>query len=300
MKLQALLLFLGLSGGTAIAQLPGNTDIWVFDMTYNNSSKTYTAGAGSNISNNPGYDNQPMFSPAGDYVLYSSDHGKGQTDIYRYDFFTGKSEPFKETAVSEFSPTFVPGSKYVSSVVVEADSSQHLWQYHKASKDAKRLLEKVDKIGYHTWLDDRTVFLFILGDPFTLLMADVKTGQTKRVAGKIGRSMMPYRDAKRKMLLFTQEADTTGKFVIRATNTSGVVDKEFTPIPVLEGSQDFTADNFGNLLMAKGSKLYAWRMGESKEWREVADFSHAGIKNITRLSISKTGNRIAVVENTPQ
>lgn len=298
MKLQAFLFLFGLTGSTAMAQLPGNTDIWVFEMTYNNSSKTYTAGAGTNISNNPGYDNQPMFSPGGDYLLYSSDHGKGQTDIYRYYFDSKTSEPFKETAVSEFSPTFVPGSKYVSAVVVEADSSQHLWRYNKSSKDAKRLIEKVDKIGYHTWLDERTVFLFILGDPFTLLMADVKTGQTKRVAGKIGRSMMPYRDAKRKMLLFTQAIDTTGKFVIRATNTSGVVDKEFKPIPLLEGSQDFTADNFGNLLMAKGAKLYAWRMGESKEWRVVADFSHAGLKNITRLSISKTGNRIAVVENT--
>jgi hypothetical protein len=297
MKLQALLFFLGLTGGTVMAQLPRNTDIWAFTMDYNNSSKTYKAGVGINISNNAGYDNQPMFSPAGDYLLYSSDRGKGQTDIYRYDFFNGKNEPFKETAVSEYSPTFVPGSKYVSSVVVEADSSQHLWQYHKASKDAKRLLEKVDKIGYHTWLDERTVFLFILGEPFTLLMADIKTGQTKRVAGKIGRSMTPYRDAKRKMLLFTQ-ADTSDKYVIRATNTSGVVDKEFKPIPMLEGCQDFTADNFGNLLMAKGSKLYAWRIDESTAWREVADFSHAGIKNITRICISKTGNRIAVVENT--
>lgn len=300
MRLNVLLFFTVFTAGTVTAQLPGNTDIWVFDMTYNSISKTYTAGTGSNISNNPGYDNQPMFSPGGDYVLFSSDRGKGQTDIYRYDFYSRKTEPFKETAVSEFSPTFVPGSKYVSAVVVEADSSQHLWRYNKSSKDGKRLIEKVDKIGYHTWLDDRTVFLFILGDPFTLLMADIKTGQTKRVAGKIGRSMMPYRDEKRKMLLFTQEADTTGNFVIRATNTSGVVDKEFKPIPLLEGSQDFTVDNFGNLLMAKGSKLYAWRIGESKEWREVADFSHAGIKNITRISISKTGNRIAVVENTAQ
>lgn len=297
MKLLALIVSSALLGSTVMAQLPSNTDVWVFDLSYSNSAKVYTAGVGTNISSNPGYDNQPMFSPAGDYLLYSSDRGKGQTDIYRYDFYSRQNELFKETTNSEFSPTFVPGNKYISSVVVEADSSQHLWRFHKATKEGKQLLPKVDKIGYHCWLDERTVFLFMLGDPFTLVMADVKSNQTKRVAGNIGRSMATYRSPKKKYLLFTQ-IGTDGKMMIKGTNTGGVVDKEFEPIPVLEGSQDFIVDHIGNILMAKGSKLYGWTIGESKAWREMADFSHAGLKNITRLSISKGGERIAVVENT--
>ena len=41
-----------------------------------------------NISNNPGYDNQPSFLPDGSAILFSSNRDGKQTDIYRYDIAT--------------------------------------------------------------------------------------------------------------------------------------------------------------------------------------------------------------------
>ena len=38
-----------------------------------------------NISNSPGYDNQPSFLPDSSAVLFSSNRDGKQTDIYRYD-----------------------------------------------------------------------------------------------------------------------------------------------------------------------------------------------------------------------
>src|SRR5216110_2324765 len=47
-----------------------------------------------NITNSPGYDNQPSFTPDGRSILFtsirgSSADGPAQTDIYRYDVSTG-------------------------------------------------------------------------------------------------------------------------------------------------------------------------------------------------------------------
>lgn len=279
------------------AQLPKGTDVWLFDCHYDNKTRGYAVGAGSDISQNPGYDNQPAFSPSGDYLLYTSDRGDGQTDIYKYDFRQKKNDVYLDTKkTSEYSPTFVPGNKYVSTVRVEADSAQRLWKINKASKNESLVLPKVFGVGYHCWYDDNTVFLFVLSTPVSIKVADVSAGSAKVVADSVGRCMQVLRTPRYKYMLFTEE-QADGNFLIKAANSAGVVVKEFTPIPALAGSQDFVVDANGNLLMAKGSKLYIWNVAEGKEWRETADLSFAGIKSITRLALDKDGKHIALVDN---
>jgi hypothetical protein len=46
--------------------------------------------------------------------------------------------------------------------------------------------------------------------------------------------------------------------------------------------------------MANGSKLFA-RSKSDWAWVEIADFSSAGLKNITRIAVSPKGDRIALV-----
>ena len=46
--------------------------------------------------------------------------------------------------------------------------------------------------------------------------------------------------------------------------------------------------------MANGAKLFA-RKESDFAWVELADFSHTGLKNITRIAVSPKGDRIAVV-----
>ncbi|TND09962.1 MAG: beta-lactamase [Bacteroidetes bacterium] len=284
------------------AQLPKTGDVWLFDYKYTLLSRgyAYAIGAGSNISQNAGYDNQPAFAPSGQYLLYSSDRGDGQTDIYRYDIHEAKTEVFSsQKNTSEYSPTFVPGNKYVSTVTVEKDSAQRLWLYHKETKTKEVVLPKKFGVGYHAWFDERTVFLFLLTEPFTLVMGDIKTGQVKTVADSIGRSMSAYKTNSYPTMLFTvQQSDSS--FVIKAANAAGLIDPRFTPIPCLKGSQDFAIDKEGNILMAKGSKIYSWKVGKSTSWEEAMDLTFSGVKNITRLAFDKQGKRLAVVDNKPE
>ena len=78
-KVNFLALFI-LVGTVAFAQ--EGTDIYLFSFKIDQNQ--FTLSNARNITNSPGYDNQPYFLPDGKSLLYSSDDGFGQTDIYRY------------------------------------------------------------------------------------------------------------------------------------------------------------------------------------------------------------------------
>ena len=70
---------------TVFAQLP-NTDIWLLDVK--SIGDSIVLSNPSNITNRVGYDNQPTFSPKGDYILYTSIRDEKQSDIFKYDLKT--------------------------------------------------------------------------------------------------------------------------------------------------------------------------------------------------------------------
>jgi WD40-like Beta Propeller Repeat len=275
------------------AQLP-ESDVWIFTFDY--FSGTYTFVAGKNISNQKGYDNQPAFSENGSYMLWTSQRDSNQTDIYRYDVDRNASMRITQTAYSEYSPTFMPGNKNYSSVVVEKDSVQRLWKINKTTGDRKLVLPKVYQVGYHCWFDERTVFLFQVTEPSRLLIADVRSGANRTCVNSVGRCMQIYKSVKQKMLLYVNEQDTAQHYIM-ALDGKGNKVTEFKPIPMLKDVQDFIVDHDGNLIAGKGSKLYKWKIGISTGWEQFADLASYGITKITRLSMSPDNSHIALVDN---
>ena len=59
--------------------------------------------------------------------------------------------------------------------------------------------------------------------------------------------------------------------------------------------EDYAWTPQGILLMGKEAKLYQYDLKKDAAWKEIADFSNAGLKNITRLAVSPKGDRLAVV-----
>lgn len=277
-----------------VSGLPGGTDVWLFRYQY--TMGKYEMKSGFNLSNHDGYDSQPSFSENGSYMLWTSERDSGQTEIYRYDLSGKSSKRLTQTAVSEYSPTFMSGGKYISAVVVEADSTQRLWKYNKTNLKSEVILPKVLGVGYHTWMDEHTLFLFLLTEPFSLVMCDTKSQVTRTVATDIGRCMSTYKTEKRKLLLYTQK-DTNGKMWIKALDKLGLPAPEFTPVPCLEGSEDYGVDKRGFLIMGSGTKLYSWRIGTDTEWQLIGDLSTYGIHNITRIAVSPDGMNLALVDN---
>ena len=67
-------------------------------------------------------------------------------------------------------------------------------------------------------------------------------------------------------------------------------------IATLPGVEDYAlAAERQSCIMAKDSKLFAVVPLSGAQWAEVADFSKAGIKRITRIAVNSSGGRIAVV-----
>ncbi|HJQ70493.1 MAG TPA: hypothetical protein VKA70_16055, partial [Blastocatellia bacterium] len=180
-----------------------------------------------------------------------------------------------------------------SVIRVEADSTQRLWKFPLGGGAPALVLEKIKPVGYHVWVDGGTVLVFILGTPNTLQMVDLKSENAAVVAENVGRS------------LHRRPGQQKFTFVHKLSDKEWVI-KEFDPatrkaetlVKTLAGSEDYVWTPEGMLLMASGSKLFKWDPKKNADWEEVADFSSAGLKGITRLAVSPKGDRLAMVATT--
>lgn len=279
------ILVLGLAATTAPlrGQSPG-TDIWVASLD----ADALSFDGWRNVTARAGYDNQPGFTADGGAILYTSQRG-GQTDIYRYELSTGETSRVTSTPESEYSATVTPAGDRFSAVRVEADSTQRLWSFALDGSDPRVVLADIRPVGYHAWIDARTLGLFVLGSPSTLQIADTRDGTARVVASDIGRSL--HRVPGRAAVSFLHMAD--GAAVLRTYDPArgSFVDL----VDALPESVDYVWTPGGVLLMGTGSRLFAFDPASDAEWREVADLSAVGIAGITRLAVSPGGDRIAVV-----
>ncbi|HYT76705.1 MAG TPA: hypothetical protein VEL79_18250 [Vicinamibacterales bacterium] len=287
------------------AQAPPDTEIYLAPLTRVNGQ--LRVGPAENITNNPGYDNQPFFTPDNRAILFTSIRGGTQTDIYRYDLASRTISPVTQTPESEYSPTVMPDGVRISVIRVEGDGAQRLWSVtpNGSNPDLAVLLPDIKPVGYHAWADDHTLALFILGQgeqPATLQLADTRTGKARIIASDIARSLQPIPAAgAAHHISFVQRerrGDSTVLSIEEFDPASGAIS---TLIPAVAGSKEadiaWTPD--GVMLMATGSLLFSWTRGESG-WKEVTSLERLGLENVTRLVVSPRGDYLALVASPHQ
>jgi dipeptidyl aminopeptidase/acylaminoacyl peptidase len=284
----------------ATTQPPPDTDIFVVELKSVAGKLEFSQPV--NITHRVGYDNQPSFLPDGQTLLFTSQREGDETDIFRYDFKTGATTQLTHTPESEYSPTLMPGGKFFSVVRVEADKTQRLWKFPLAGGDAGVLvLENVKPVGYHLWLDARTLALFVLGDakagqPNSLQL--VTLDKTRPIAieestlhVQIGRSLqrVPRTSASFSFVHKSAPNEWLIKIVDVQAHRTSVVTK------TLPGSEDLAWLPGGSILMARDSKLFRFDPAHDQDWKEIADFTAAGLHKITRLALSPKADRLALV-----
>ena len=285
MRTTTLSLALLLAAAPAAAQTA--TDIYLLEIAERD-GRVIALGAPARVTDRPGYDNQPAFTPDNAAILYTSIRD-GQADTYRFDIGTGATTRVTSTPESEYSPTPLPAGEGFSVVRVERDSTQRLWSFADDGTDPRLLLESVAPVGYHAWLDERRVGLFVLGDPPTLRLADVASGRARVVARAIGRSLQAVPG--RPSLSFTQRIGN--EWWIRELNVDG---RQIRPVAPMQGADEYHAWTPGGaLLAAHGTGVYQWESGGIGAWRLVADLAESGLGTVTRLAVSPDGRRVAVV-----
>lgn len=285
------LLSLALAAVTlAAAQGPPGTDIYLADLSVRGGRVTVATPV--NATHRPGYDNQPFFTPDGRSFLYTA-NTDGQTDVWRYDFVEGRSLPVTTTPESEYSATPLPDGSGFSVVRVEADSTQRLWRFDWDGGHPTLILPGVKPVGYHAWGDRHTVALFVLGQPATLQIADLRAGTATPVARDIGRGVQRI-PGDRPAISFVQKSPPPDSTWTVAELDLGT--RAIRPlVRTLQAVDQYAWTPSGVLLMAKGSKLYQWSASKGGDWQEVRDFSAQGLDNITRLAVSRRGDRLALV-----
>src|SRR5258708_39528359 len=164
---------------------PPATDIFMIDLATTGMGKI-KVGQPVKITSWAGYNNQPAFMPDGKSILYTSIREK-QADIYRYDISSGATTQVTNTPESEYSPTLMPDGKSISVVRVEGDGTQRLWKFPLAGGGPSLILENIKPVGYHLWVDNDTLALFVLGKPNTCQLVDRRSGKAEIIADNPGR-----------------------------------------------------------------------------------------------------------------
>ena len=305
---------------TASAQAPPATDIYLAPISITAEGRP-VIGKPVNVTNRPGYDNQPSFTPDSHGILFTSIHEDGQSDIYRYDIGAKSVTRVTSTPESEYSATVMPGGQRFSVIRVERDSAQRLWSFAIDGSDPQLLVPPVKPVGYHAWIDPDNLALFVLGRPNALVHYDLRSAHVDTLARDIGRSLAPLIGGGG--FSFTaRQPDST--YRLKTMSWPYTTTSDIATLP--RGTDDIVWLARDLVLAATGSKLISVRatIGSTgsttstapaaaapaqppqaagtppasprlPDWQDVIDLAPEGLTRISRLAISQDGHWLAIV-----
>ena len=301
MRQIALFLLLLTSAATLPAQI-NDAEVWVgsLDMAGGRLGVSKLV----NISNHPGYDNQPAFFPDGSRLVFTSqiavldDTGHAVQAVI-YDFASGTSTPLR--GALGFSPT--PAADGASLMLLR---DGRVWLRDMKGKEIA--LTETSEAGYYARFDDRTWVLFMNDKQRRIVIYDAITKALDTMA--VGAVTAPFRIPGKRAVTFVAaepfpapegEAAKSApprKLFLRRLELD---DRHITTLSAIpfstSGSHVWTSR--GTLLMASGHTIYEWNPAHPEEWRPAAQFDNPDLQGLTRIALSPRGDRIALV-STPR
>lgn len=268
---------------SVFAQQPPATEIYLLDLKVKKNSVSISSPR--NITNHPGYDNQPFFHPDKSIIYYTSADETGNTDIVSFDFALNKTTQLTKTIEKEYSPTVTPDKQYLSCIIQREGGAQDLGKYPIEGGEPIILIDSLI-VGYHVWVDEQFIIAFVLGEPTTLQLINLKNKESTRLANKPGRSL--HQIPGTSLISFVDKS--TDVWVIK--KYMSVVTTITTTLP---GREDLAWTPDKKIVMSDGKKLFFYNSVDNNGWQEITlpDGMPAG--SITRLAINKKGDKLAFV-----
>lgn len=284
MKLLVFSLFCSL---LTFGQMP-ETDIWLFKIEKKEGK--YLDTNPLNITHRAGYDNQPAFSLDGKSILYVLIDSTKQADIYQYSISKKITINLTKSQVSEYSPTIIPSGFGFSSVVVEKDSAQRVWQFNMDGTFKTIVHEGTDSIGYHTWLSADTLMYYKLTEPHSLRVLDLKTNKDVWICNNPTRAFKKIGNSSRFIYGIKDSTSTQFRIYNPALRESSL----YATYPSV--NEDFIWHPELGLIKSEGSDLLRYNE-QTKTWDVLFSFSSLGIKKITRFVFDSKTKQLAIVSN---
>lgn len=285
-----ILLFLFLLPIQVFAQ-PG-VDIWVGDFDV----KTFEVMGLENLTNRPGYDNQPYFLPDGSGFLFSSDRNGKDTDLFRFDFESGKSNQISNSPASEFSPQLIPGKRGYSTVRIDPDEWQRFWILDENGEEVEALFG-LENVGYNSWFNEDEVFFFLVGAEeeggHQLAWGMVSKNKIKAVDRGIGRSIVSSENE-----LYYSRKNGSGELnIIRLTPTDKMGKFESSMIGTMpKGAEDFEVLNGKFIFTSQNNQFMVLDLQSTeKGWNRLGEVSPGNEKQVSRIAIDAKNGKIAFV-----
>jgi hypothetical protein len=262
----------------ATGQLPAS-DIYLCNVKWNQKNILVENPVLLSSFNIDNYNNQPFFQDYHNIFITSGDTSD-KTDIVKlnlnekeYFYFT------KTNGISEFSPQLTPDGLSISVVRIEKDGkTQTLWSYPTdRSHYGKNVVPNLINVGYHVWIDVKTVALFLVDSFPKLAIANIETGSVNIIQENIGRCLK-YKNGN---LFFTIKG-ADNKHAIKKYNISDVSIEEVALMP--EKTEDFEVLTNGNIIFGEKSQIKMLNVSTSPpQVSVVCNFEEYGINNINRL-----------------
>jgi Tol biopolymer transport system component len=286
--MKVLALFLFCMAGSGYAQT--GSEIILFDLKAK--KKSITLSNPQNITNHPGYDNQPSFHTDEPIIYYASFNDQGRSDIKAYNFETQTTTQVTNTPEREYSPTLTPDKTGISCIIQRDHGAQDLGKYPLDGTEPYVIIDSL-VVGYHVWTDNSHLALFVLGkngSPNTLHYLRLPTQEDTIIADNIGRSL--HRIPNERAISFVHKVGE-GNWQIKKLNLE-TMQVSFI-INTLPNQEDIAWLPDGRLITSDGKKLFVINPNKEKNWTAVAVSDSSLLKGITRLAVNAKGDKLAVV-----
>ena len=262
-----------------------NTEIHLFDISEEKGK--WIVNNGKNISNNDGYDSQPHFYDE-NTILFASNR-YGQTDIIKYTINSGKKYFINNTLNgSEYSPQRVPNSKDVSAVRLDKNGLQRFYYYNMNSGKSTKIINDL-VVAYPFWIDKNTlVSSVIVNDTLEAFVSSLKRKTNISIAKLSGRSFHKIPNSKL-VSFMKQNGESWEVWSLNPTS------KETKKITTTGTVQDICWLPNGTILMSYKKMILKLNPKTDKDWSVFHNFKNENINNISRITVNKTGTKLAIV-----
>lgn len=288
---QKLILLLLVLYGLTLPTFSQQTDPEIFLFSIEKKDGNVNFADGKNITNNPGYDNQPSFSLDGSSILFTSSRGTKDTNIYEYFLTDGRTVQLITSEDNEYTAKEFDANS-INFVREGKGQEMTVYKYDRQTKQESPALKNKEPVAYYAFNAQGDALVWIRYAYFAHWVNPEK-GINKFVADYVQPST-PQRIPGTDNFSFVKRLPNDELWIYEFDPSNQAVR------PIIQnknGKINYAWMPDGSLLIGSGATLFRFDEKIDKTWVQIGDLSSFGIKDILRLSASSDGKNLAVVSN---